>query len=132
MTKERIKELVGEFSPQNITALVRCEAGLPFGGERYAIGRLRELGLIEKASWSCTEDGRQVVGELVGIPYKPMASRSSGTPAARPRPFRGMVSQNAELSRQTSCTKCGEGMPKGAQVIWIADKGVFHPDCVSS
>lgn len=82
LTKARIKKLVAELTAENLVALIRCEAGKPFDG-KVAIGRLRELELVEKASWSCTEEGRQVVGELVGIPYK-RASMIAGVPVDEP------------------------------------------------
>ena len=142
LTKERIKDLIAELTPENITALIRCEAGLEFVG-KPAVGRIRELELIEKASWKPTEDGRQVVGALIGVPYKPRSrpapSRSSAPKAAtstspnpngkfKPRP--GLDIAEAEANRDSICLQCREVLPKGSRVAWIADEGMFHTDCV--
>ena len=136
LTKERIKELVAELTAENVAALIRCEAGKPFSG-RVPIGRLRELGLVEKASWNPTEDGRQVVGELVGISYKP-APQVVGTPSRSSKskgkftPREGAEATAAVSNRETICFQCREEIPKGSRVIWVADEGIFHTDCVET
>lgn len=62
--------IASELTVYNQIALVRFEAGKPFGGDRLAKDELQELGLMEQKDWTIPEAGHQVVGELVGIPYK--------------------------------------------------------------
>ena len=135
-TKDRIRELVAELTDANKVALVRCEAGKPFGGDRVAIGRIRELGLVEGTSWSITEEGRQVVGALVGIPYKPVSvpKTSGSTPSKKgSNLFELGVSSTlskAKAPRATVCAQCGRGIEKGSLCFWVEDEGIFHLECI--
>lgn len=149
LTKNEIRALTVELNQANVVALLRADAGKPFYG-KPAIGRLRELGLIEKGSWSCTEDGRQVVGELVDIPYEPRPSglEPSATMAktlAKVAPETSRSSSPngkfqprtpdyayADSTRDSICAQCRVEVPKGSRVIWIQDEGLFHPDCVET
>jgi hypothetical protein len=125
-------------------ALIRADAGKPFSGDAV-IKRLRELGLVEKASWTCTEDGRQVVGELVGIRYRPKPAYVAGVPESEPErtPARSSSPKGkfkprthdyarTDTVRDTICVQCTENIPKGSRVIWVQDEGVFHDDCVET
>ena len=122
LTKERIGHLVEELTRDNLVALLRCEAGRQFQGERYAVGRIRELGLIEKGAWRCTEDGRQVVGELVGIPYTPRTSVPS---------FKTGNRASTTTMREGICVTCKERIPEGEVCIWVEGEGIYHPGCAS-
>lgn len=155
LTKREIRHLTVDLNQMASVALIRADAGKPFSGDAV-IKRLRELGLIEKASWNPTEDGRQVVGELVGVPYTPKYIDSALEPSAEmtKKLVAVMMQDHPETSgssdgskfkphvdvkgvgtvtqRRTICVQCREDIPKGAKVLWVMNEGVFHEDCVET
>jgi hypothetical protein len=147
LTKNEIRALTVELNQAAVVALIRAEAGLPFSGD-VAIKRLRELELLEKASWSCTENGRQVVGELVGISYKPelnlydglrrplvntVSPPASGSPdGSKYKPRADANVAKAIAQRGAICVQCKEEIEKGAPCVWIEGEGMFHPDCTET
>lgn len=136
----------------SLVALVRCEAGRPYASSssdarRLAVGRLRELELIEKASWSCTKLGREVVGELVGIPVReavpvrtapnsiphgPLRMPRVATPApgTKFKPKEGLQISKATANRQTICLQCNGTVDFNEECVWVQETGVFHPGCL--
>jgi len=71
-TRGEIRDLLLTLSTADAVALVCCEAGKPFADQR-TVKKLHRLELVEKASWSCTKLGLEVVSELVGIPVQESA-----------------------------------------------------------
>jgi len=83
LTQERIKELVDEeLTVAQVVVLLRCSNRKPSGKGPEVEESLRELGLMDQKSWSCTEDGRDVIRELKGFPYEPGPAYIAGVPAS--------------------------------------------------
>ena len=123
----QVKQLIGALKEDEKIALVRCEAGKPYNlwpsqPHTSLLKTLRDLELVEKTSWTCTDLGHEVVAELCGVPYKKAA------PKHRPEPGNQVLL--AETQRPSLCTRCNEKV--NGPCIWVANEGIFHEDCVET
>ena len=132
---DKIKALVILLNEDEKIALTRCEAGKPYNYLK-PIKNLVKLELVSDSSWSCTELGKELVAHMSGAPYKtPVPEPKRGPAVPRPNAPKLILSKTQEgmpalAQRDTLCTACEGGIPKNDPCVWVADEGVFHPDCV--
>lgn len=51
-------------------------------------------------------------------------------PRGKFKPEKGQDVAGAEAQRETVCIQCNEVIHKGDAVMWAADEGIFHPQCI--